>query len=326
MMQAEAFLGAARDALAAFGVTPARLRPVAISENVVFHVDEEAARRALCLRLHRPDYHSAEELVSERIWTRALRHAGAPVPAGLTGPGGADFVWVRTDEPAVRAAGLTIWEEGEALSQVLERTRETIMEGELYRRLGELIGRLHAHAFAWRIPQGFTRPRRDLDGLLGESSSWGRFWEHERLSADERRLLLRAHSQLERVLSSYGTSQDVFGLIHADLHPGNVLVTEDGLFAIDFDDAAFSWRLADIATCLFHLEPGDRRDRLILRFIDGYSAVCALDVDQGLLDCFHALRALALIGWLHQRPELNSEERFDGIRLKAVAACARLGL
>ena len=39
----------------------------------------------------------------------------------------------------------------------------------------------------------------------------------------------------------------VYSMIHADMHPGNVLVDGDRLTVIDFDDAAWGWHAYDIA-------------------------------------------------------------------------------
>ena len=53
-----------------------------LAENVTFKVTDRAGS-AYVLRLHRPGYHTLDELVSERAWIRGLAEAGIDVPTGL---------------------------------------------------------------------------------------------------------------------------------------------------------------------------------------------------------------------------------------------------
>src|SRR5258708_7094615 len=83
---------AAREALAGFGVEPSALEQAARSENITFKV--EAPGGPYALRLHRPGYNSLLELISERVWTRALSEAGFAVPVGVRASDGGGYVAV----------------------------------------------------------------------------------------------------------------------------------------------------------------------------------------------------------------------------------------
>ena len=61
------------------------------------------------LRLHRPDYHTLEELDSERVWLVALRSSGIPVPTPVAAPDGRCFVAVDVAEGETRQVGLNLW-------------------------------------------------------------------------------------------------------------------------------------------------------------------------------------------------------------------------
>ena len=118
-------------------------------------------------------------------------------------------------------------------------------------RLGELIARMHLQTETFVAPPGFTRHRLDVEGLIGEDPWWGPFWHVPEFSEQERELVLKVREGIRRRLAAYGTGSGVFGLIHADLLPDNVLVRSDGVVAaIDFDDAAFGYRLYDVAVPL----------------------------------------------------------------------------
>ena len=95
----------------------------------------------------------------------------------------------------------------------------------------------------------------------------------------------------------------------ADLHPHNLLVNGDQLHVIDFDDSGFGWHQYEIAVALDayrkppHFEVA--RDALIA----GYRSERPLsDAAIELLPMFLLIRSLALLGWLHERPEHNRGE------------------
>jgi Ser/Thr protein kinase RdoA (MazF antagonist) len=114
----------------------------------------------------------------------------------------------------------------------------------------------------------------------------------------------------------------MFGLIHADLHPGNVLVGPGGLTVIDFDDAGFGWHVYDMAVALYYV--ANRPDFPTLRaaFLSGYSAVRDLPPHtEDLLPMFLLIRSLALIGWLHQRPEIDPGLFFAERKASIMEAC-----
>lgn len=111
------------------------------------------------------------------------------------------------------------------------------------------------------------------------------------------------------ITQSLGHSPEVFGLIHADLHFGNVIFNGAKLQAIDFDDRGLGYWLYDLAVPLETLE--ERPDASWLRhaLLVGYRRVRALSHDHELLlDGFIAARRVLLLLWLLSRmdhPELR---------------------
>jgi Ser/Thr protein kinase RdoA (MazF antagonist) len=318
---AEAFLPAAREALAAFPIEAGEPEPIAMAENVTFRVRDRSGA-AYTLRLHRPGYNSLEELEAERAWTGALAEAGLSAPRGVRTRDGRWYASVyipHTDE--TRHVGLTGWTEGEVLSDVIERQGPASAPGH-FARLGAVTAALHNQAAAWTPPAGFVRHALDRDGLMGESPFWGRFWDSRALDAAERGLVLRTRHALARALDRLGTGPDLYGLIHADLHPGNVLVNGEALSVIDFDDAGFGWRPYDIAVALFYQQHTDHFAEVRDAYLAGYRAVRPLPrALADLIPMFLLVRGLALIGWLHQRPELDPKRFMSEMKARILAAC-----
>lgn len=113
--------------------------------------------------------------------------------------------------------------------------------------LGGVVAGLHAHADTFSSP--YRRYELDLTYLLDQP---------ERLME----AVLREHGQdglepyrgafeeLRTHIRSLGTEPPTYGLIHGDLLPQNIHVTdEDELTLFDFDHCGFGWRPYDLATC-----------------------------------------------------------------------------
>lgn len=322
-LQADSFRTAALAALEAFPIEPDTLELVSHSENVTYRVIDRRDGRAYGLRLHRPWYHTLDELISERDWIRALDEAGIAVQAPVATRDGQEYASVII--PATREtrfAGLAHWTTGRVLAEVLRETTDTAMVARRFEQLGALTASLHDQAASWQPPQKFTRHALDADGLMGDAPHWGPFWDHAGFSDAERRLVLDARMRLHAALGKLSRESGLFSLIHADMHPGNVLVDGDKLTVIDFDDAGWGWHAYDIAVALFYQQRGPNLEAFERAYITGYRSVRPLsDAVLALLPMFRLIRGLAQIGWFHQRPELDRAARFAETKAIVLEQC-----
>jgi Ser/Thr protein kinase RdoA (MazF antagonist) len=323
---AETFTPAAREALAAFPIEPDGLELVSLAENVTYRVTDRRDGTAYALRLHRPWYHTHDELVSERAWVRALADAGIAVQMPMRTRAGQEYASVAiagTGEK--RFAGLARWTTGRVLAEVLRETTDTRIAEQHFARLGAVTATLHDQAAAWRPPAAFARNALDADGFMGEAPHWGPFWDHEGLSGGERRLMLEMRERLHAALARLERQPDIYSMIHADMHPGNVLVDGDGLTIIDFDDAAWGWHAYDIAVALVH-QQGRALDAFQRAYLAGYRSVRPISEQTlMLLPMFRLVRGLAQIGWYHQRPELHRAARFEETKAVVLEQCLTIG-
>ena len=294
---------AAWRALANWNLRVEQVARVSVSENIVFRV-QDCHGKAYVLRLHRPGYHSRAELASERMWTAALAAAGVCVPAAVPTRQGEDFAVVSVVGEQ-RYAGLLEWAAGTILEEALGKdgVGAVLMQGR-FQALGELMAAMHNQAVAWQPPNGFARHAFDADGLMGEQPFWGRFWESPYLSAAEKRRLETLRQPIHDILTKHGKITGTYSLIHADLHPGNVVVDGARLHAIDFDDAGFGWHLYEFAVALYHYRSSPGYEALRAALIAGYRRSRPLrDEDLQLLPLFALIRSLVSIGWIAARPE-----------------------
>jgi Ser/Thr protein kinase RdoA (MazF antagonist) len=296
----------AERALRAWELRASRIELVSVSENVVFRVDT-AEGETYALRLHRPGYHTLAELESEQMWTAALNDAGIGAPRGRRTPAGGYYATVAAASgDLVRHVGLVPWFDGVRLDEQIAAAGDEAARRSYFERLGQLMARMHDQAVAWQPPPGFCRHALDADGFTGAAPFWGRFWEIPQASAEQRRILVAARERVHALLSAYGTDRDTYSMIHADLRSANVLARGDEVYVIDFDDAGFGWHQYDMAVALFDHsitpEFASLRDALVA----GYRAQRRIsDEDLSMLPLFLLVRALASLGWLDDRPEVD---------------------
>jgi Ser/Thr protein kinase RdoA (MazF antagonist) len=317
------YIPAALKALEVFSVEPEDIKLIAHSENVTFRISVRDSDTDFVLRLHRPGYNSIEELNSERKWAKALSDAGVPVQESHATCQGQHFALVDipgTDEQ--RYAGMTTWLEGTLLCDYLETSSDRAERQRIFHRIGEIAASIHNQSTCWKEPPGFERRRLDLEGLLGEAPLWGRFWEHADLTESEQAVLLRERKNVRIVLEEYGENPENFSLIHADLHPDNIVHNPDDLALIDFDDSAYGWHMYDVASVLIEYRLAPDFAALCAALLEGYlehRPLAKRDVE--MLPTFLLIRGMALIGWFHQRPEHAGSAFFEEVKTWVIETC-----
>jgi Ser/Thr protein kinase RdoA (MazF antagonist) len=310
-----ATLEIARAAISRYPVAPdSPAELVRYGENTTYRV--RAGARSLALRLLRPGYQSRAAVESEIAWMSALRDHGIETPAAVAGRDGSAVQELSVGDDPPQLAIAFEWVEGVPLPEV---------EGpEPWRRLGEIMARVHVHGRAWLPPRGFTRPAWDLDAIVGDCPRWGSPVPRGVWSESERTLIIAARDAVRARLKIFGTASGRFGLIHADLGFENVLVARDGTtVVIDFDDCGASWYLYELASALYPHEGSpsfaERRDMLI----DGYRQITALPENElEELPTFLMGRRLATLGWTFSRADTPHAERQRERRLATTPGAA----
>lgn len=298
---------AAELALRQWDLGPATVRQVSHSENIVFQVTAEDGRQYV-LRMHRPGYHSFQELVSEQLWTGALHDAGIDVPVPRATRAGAPYGQVDVNGES-RFVGILEWVDGSTMASLVAASDDVDLRAAQFRALGALLAGLHDQASAWQLPAGFSRQALDAEGLMGPTPFWGPFWTAAALTAEQQARFSQLREALHGILKGLRKDPDCYSMIHADLHPGNVVVNGRRLHVIDFDDAAFGWHAYDFAVALKDYQDDPAFDTLQRALIDGYRQRRQVDDEMlNLIPLFLLVRALNAIGWADARPELGHPE------------------
>lgn len=255
----------------------------------------------LVLRLHRQGYHTRPEIASELAWLTALQ----------------DLPGLNAVRPIAGKQGLVTELDGRFLVAFAPIEGQELQPGDDLARwfapLGEITARLHLQARSWTPPPGFTRKRWDVVTILGPQPHWGHWRQAQVLDVGGTALLARATEALAARLTAYGTGPEVFGLIHADLRLANLMVKDDRLTAIDFDDCGFGWWTYDLASALSFIETDARLPNLIAAWVRGYSRIATLTPeDRQMIPSLIFLRRVLLTAWLSTRADSDTAQTLGG--------------
>lgn len=291
---------------------------VSESENYVFRV-RDTEQKHYVLRLHRPGYHTRPELDAEHVWIRTLADAGLKVPRAHRTTSDSGYA-IAEGPDEHRFAGLYDWEEGRILSQVLAEDDSRL--DHWYHHIGATAAQMHSAATAFKPDTDFERHAFDADGTMGEQPFWGRFWEDPRHAQDSSLFLNETRRKIHALLETFPTSSDTYGMIHADMHANNILITNEDIMVIDFDDAGFGWYQFDLAVALpAHDDPHYQAAHDAL--IRGYRSVRSVeDHFFDTIPLFQLIRNMNYIGWFLARYNLKEKHLLtmvDGIRARVAS-------
>jgi len=287
-----------RRALVRFGLrVDAPLVLLNHGENSVFESRDMRGRR-YALRIHRTDYQTPGTIRSELAWLAALgRDTDLALPRPVEGTDGALVQQVTDDGvPGERSCVLLQWVPG--------RFGWTGSGRSYYRRLGHVAGRLHAHGQAWKRPAGFRRRAWSQRVLQGLAPGFGDALTTPGVNKRDSRLFRAAQDRATGVMAALGKGRATWGLIHADLHAGNVLTHDGVMGAIDFDDCGSGWYGYEFAVAVgppFDMVDFERR---LAWFLDSYRE--HMEVDPRTLEsleCFVVTRRISMVGWIGSRAD-----------------------
>ena len=279
---------------------PDSFQLLAARENTIYCAQTE--RGKIVIRKHRAGYQDATRIESELCLMHAMKAANCSVPNAIAAKNNR-FVIAHEGDHFTAVS----WVSGKTMSDVLSSDPNVDRITQIYHDLGVRLAEFHDTADAWSPPKNFSRHSWDRLGLVGAQPFWGRFWDNPDLLPDERYIFTQIQDQMNEALSHLEDTLD-YGLIHADLIPDNVMIDENDITFLDFDDCGFGFRLFDIATILLkQIETHDFQDKA-KALMEGYRT--RRDLDPRFVLMFLVLRSLTYVGWIVDRPNIeNAAER-----------------
>ena len=248
--------------------------------NMLFFLHTEDTQ--FTLRIHQAGT-SVHKIRSEIYWLNALSDkAHIKTLSPVLGRDGEMIQSISPNDLPSRYATVYNWISGETFNNLsaAERTPELI------RSLGTIVGRMHHVSETLKLPQWFTRPRYDMDWVTTKvEAALGNDMD---TSAEEHAKLTSLSSRFSQFVKEQGKGRDVFGLIHSDLEPHNIIISEGQPCPIDVVEFGFGYYLSDILTLSRHLSEDEQTI-----FFESYQEIRPLPKDyRQQLALFEEIRAL----------------------------------
>ncbi|MCZ2720682.1 serine/threonine protein kinase [Marinomonas sp. 15G1-11] len=270
------------DAVESTGVwSDARIYPLNSYENRVYQVGIEESQ-PLIAKFYRPDRWNKQQLLEEHSILRALVASGVSVVAPI------EF----NDKTLFEHKGFHFC----LYNKVPGQSPDADNMDHLF-RTGELIGEMH------KVMKGLSlQHRKYLMPLeIIETSSQKVLTSHlmpTSLKVRYKTLVDDITRKSEKVIHNYWPENTQ--IIHGDCHRSNLLLSNDQLYLLDFDDCTTGPQIQDI---WLHLS-GDitQQKQQLSELIEGYESDQELDTRQlPLIDPLKAMRLIQYSAWLLDR-------------------------
>lgn len=109
-------------------------------------------------------------------------------------------------------------------------------------RLGRTVGRMHS------LAQTYKPDTKECMLPCWDDAPWIR--KPESILHHSQTAIVERICELREELNTYNRTENNYGVIHDDLHTGNVFQSRHGLVIVDFDCTHCSWFVAEIASAL----------------------------------------------------------------------------
>lgn len=290
----------AHKALAQYPIKVKSMYFINHGENTTFRVLSKNNQTYL-LRIHRNNYHTKLAITEEIAWIGLLSKKGLSVPTPVISKKG--HLVETVEHEAV---------DGSRNCSVFKWIHGSFIEKSIQPRHMFEVGQILAD-FQNNTPKGKTKDRQywTAEGLVGTNPKFSSLDKIESATPKQQKILTKGRKQTFKKLKQYEKKfPNRMGLIHADLHFGNIVLTKNKLGAIDFDDCGYGFFVYDLIVPYISMQNslGEKKKHLFQDYkkalIDGYKTKRKWDHhDEALFSHLVTARRLSMLGWLNSRSD-----------------------
>ena len=314
----------AKNALEFYGLSGADISSLAYRENMTFAIDA-GSQGKFALRVHQADYRTDAQVQSELDYMEYLNGEGIRTPELIRTSNDQSFIIANhPDVPEPRQCDLFHWIDGAPLRKLFETPTRSIAEtAGYYAEAGKLVAAIYNAGEKWTPPENFERLEWDAEGILGEKGHLGDFRKIKNANDEQRGLLCRLAEKLSEDITAFGKTPDRYGLSQSDLLPENLMVCDDGLRIIDFDDSGYSWVMFDVATAFWDLTGSEYFEPCFGAFVEGFRELRELREEHlAMMPTFTLARMLSYLAHTVSRDHLAVAQEAQQMLLDGLTEAA----
>ena len=281
--QVETMLPLAKEIIGGFDLGECELESINHEFNSTFKVTAASGDR-YALRINVNSQRTLPNLKAEIFWVEQLAHVeGLKVPTPVKNASG-EYIskaWHPMLERELFAVLFT-WLEGEELGD--EPTEE------MMRATGRAVARMHIASRETQLPAGAELATVD-DMFWGNTDS---ITPSDQLAAEDKATLARAIERIESTTKAmYARTKPQ--LLHADVHPWNVMWHDGDVAVFDFDDCVIGIPAQDIAVTLYYNDTPEQD----AAFLAGYQEIAPLpDYTEEEMQILRLQRRIFLLSYI----------------------------
>ena len=269
-------------------------------ENTTFTVVDQHGKKYL-LRIHRAGYHTVDAIKEELSWLESIAlKTDLIIPKPIRSKSNKLIETLYLEEMGqARNVCLFHWIEGKFIWKSLSEKHLRLV-GKNMAALQKFTGkRKTKHRQYW-----------SAEGLLGDNPKVGPITHLVVAKPDEQKFILEKRKEVFSIINSYEQKYPHrMGLIHTDMHFGNVLFNNEKMAIIDFDDCGHGAYMYDLVTPVIVAEYvlKDRKNfssmpRYQDALLNAYSEFMPLEQnDVDMILQYRKARSLLMLGWLQSR-------------------------
>ncbi|MFE6073966.1 phosphotransferase enzyme family protein [Paenibacillus sp. NPDC057886] len=239
---------------------------IQLSDTITYKIDT-APSKSYLLRIH-SNRLSKEAIRSELTFLQSLGTSDdLHVPQGVASRDGSYVLSMEAEEAGMCFyVTMMNWVDGEHMdgNEVTERCAY---------RMGSMVAKLHEATTRFVPPVDFARPTWGEESFKVDMAKLRRYYTRF-LSDQAWKTYQKASRKILSQLADLDQNPQHYGIIHGDLHIGNIVFDDEQPNPIDFGRCGYGYYLYDIANTILGLFPAQRWE-----FIRGYESVSTLPTD-----------------------------------------------
>jgi len=268
-------------ALRQYGITNYSLSFIRHNDNLTLKIDNNEDNNSYVLRIHSPIttglqgvQHTFEGLNAEM---ELLNNLSEQTSLQLQQPiknqnGNLVSTIIDVDNNIIPLATLLSWKDG------VVYTGKELHSEKLAYEVGVVLAQLHNFSNNWVIPQPFIRPNYDIEKYRNLTDRLQYGVEINLFTSKQYDVILETMKYINIIFDSTPKVNKNWGIIHADLQGGNIIVNNETVIPIDFGFAGYGYYLFDIGVTLTSFDINHRK-----KVLEGYKTLRTLSEEDELL-------------------------------------------
>lgn len=194
---------------------------------------------------------------------------------------------------------LLTWKEGEIF------TGEELNSQDIAYEVGIVLAKLHNFSCKWTIPHPFIRPIYDIDKYINLTDRLQNGVNINLFKTKHYDIILETMNYIRNIFDRTPKTTNNWGIIHADLQGGNIIVNKDIVTPIDFGFSGYGYYLFDIGITLASLNTSLRK-----KVFEGYKSLRKIDIlDEPLISAGFILGIFGAFGF-----NINNQKHHEWIQ------------